>query len=111
MSLMHSEYKSRLEHWQRVLAKDFYTPLAPIPFEGFCTMEHLSLDAAAHGPFAPMPEGTEWGHTWEYMWMRSTVTVPAEAANKPLVMSLCQRQGLRHPPCGLGLRAAPLYFR
>ena len=88
MSLMHSEYKSRLEHWQRVLAKDFYTPLAPIPFEGFCTMEHLSLDAAAHGPFAPMPEGTEWGHTWEYMWMRSTVTVPAGAANKPLVMSL-----------------------
>ena len=88
MSLMHSEYKSRLEHWQRVLAKDFYTPLAPIPFEGFCTMEHLSLDAAAHGPFAPMPEGTEWGHTWEYMWMRSTVTVPAEAANQPLVMSL-----------------------
>lgn len=26
MELLHSEYKDRIAHWQRVLAQDFYHP-------------------------------------------------------------------------------------
>ena len=46
MALLHSEYKDRLAHWQRVLAQDFYRPVGEIPLEGFTTMEHLTLDQA-----------------------------------------------------------------
>lgn len=88
MSLMHSEYVSRVQHWQRVLAEDFYHPLEEIRFEGFTTMEHLTPEEARKGAFAPMPEGTEWGRTWEYMWVRASVTLPPEAQGLPIVMSL-----------------------
>ena len=30
MSLMHSEYAARVNHWMRVLAEDFYRPLGEI---------------------------------------------------------------------------------
>ncbi len=88
MPLLHSEYKDRLAHWQRVLAEDFYHPLEEISFEGFTTMEHLTPEEAAKGPFKPVPEGIAWGHTWEYMWMRASVAMPAKAAGKPVALSL-----------------------
>ena len=88
MSLMSSEYKARLDHWQRVLIQDFYQSLGNISFDGFCTMKHLSPAEAEKGDFVSMPEGTEWGHSWEYLWLRSSVTVPEEADGKPLVLSL-----------------------
>ena len=66
MALMHSEYRARLEHWQRTLSQDFYRPLDEICFEGFTTMEHLTPEQAEKGCFMPVKEGTEWGHTWEY---------------------------------------------
>lgn len=74
MSLMHSEYQARVAHWQRVLAQDFYHPLEKIQFEGFTTMEHLTPEQAQAGAFAPFAEGTPWGHTWEYLWLRASIT-------------------------------------
>lgn len=88
MSLMHSEYRARVKHWQRVLAQDFYLPLEDIAFEGFTTMEHLTPDEAARGDFRPMPVGTEWGHTWEYLWLRASVTLPETARNQAVCLSL-----------------------
>lgn len=88
MSLMHSEYVSRIQHWQRVLAKDFYHPLEEIHFADFTTMEHLTPEEAQRGAFALVPEGTEWGRTWEYMRLRASITLPPEAQGQPIAMSL-----------------------
>lgn len=88
MPLLHSEYQGRLAHWQRVLAEDFYRPLGEISFEGFTTMEHLTPEEAAGRDFRPVPEGTVWGQPWEYLWVRASVTMPEEAAGKPVVLSL-----------------------
>lgn len=51
MELLHSEYKDRIAHWQRVLAQDFYHPAGEIAFEGFTTMDHLTPEQAADGGF------------------------------------------------------------
>lgn len=88
MSLIHSEYRARIGHWQRVLAQDFYHPLEEIHFEGFTTMEHLTPDAARSGAFVPYEEGTLWGRTWEYLWLRASISLPREAEGKPIVLSL-----------------------
>ena len=88
MPLMTPEYRDRLKHWQRVLSQDFYHPLGDIAFEGFTTMEHLTPEQALQGDFKPVPVGLEWGHTWEYMWVRSTVTLPEAAEGQPIAMSL-----------------------
>lgn len=88
MALLHSEYKDRLTHWQRVLAQDFYRPLGEIPLEGFTTMEYLTPGQAAQGDFAPIPEGLRWGHTWEYMWCRGRVVLPEQARGQAVAMSL-----------------------
>ncbi|MCI6041354.1 MAG: glycosyl hydrolase-related protein [Clostridiales bacterium] len=88
MPLMHSEYTSRLAHWQRVLAEDFYQPLEVLRFEGFYTMEYLTPEQAAKGPFAPVPEGLRWGKTWEYMWLRTQIVLPAAAEGEAIVLSL-----------------------
>ena len=88
MALLHSEYKDRLAHWQRVLAQDFYRPLGPIRLEGFTTMDHLTPDEAAGGAFRPVEAGTPWGHTWEYLWCRGRVCLPEEARGRTIVMQL-----------------------
>lgn len=88
MALIHSEYNTRVDLWQETLAKDLYRPLGDVSLTGFCTMEHLSPEEALHGDFRPVPVGTAWGHTWEYMWVRSTVVIPEEARGLPVVLSL-----------------------
>lgn len=88
MSLLHSEYKDRLTHWQRVLADDLYRPVGEIAFDGFTTMQHLTPEQAAQGDFHPIATGTPWGHTWEYMWCRARITLPAETAGQAVAMSL-----------------------
>lgn len=88
MSLMHSEYTARVAHWQRVLSADFYHPLEEIHFEGFATTEHLTPEQARSGAFTPFAEGTLWGHTWEYLWLRAGITLPGDAQGKPVAMSL-----------------------
>ena len=88
MKLMSKEYVGRLEHWQRTLTQDFYCAVGDIAFEGFTTMEQLAPKAAAKGDFLPIPEGFEWGRTWEYMWVRARVVIPEECAGQMVVMNL-----------------------
>ena len=88
MKYMHSEWKARLRHWMETLRQDIYLPLGPIEVEAFLTMDHLTPDEAAKGTFTPMPHGTKWGRTYEYCWMHSRITLPAEAQGKRIVMNL-----------------------
>lgn len=88
MALMHSEYRARLSHWQRVLAEDFYRPLGEIAFEGYPTMEYLTPEQASQGQFVPVAPGLQWGHTWEYMWLRTAITVPEAGQGQAIVMAL-----------------------
>lgn len=88
MKYMHSEWQARLRHWMETLRQDIYLPLGPIEVEAFLTMDHLTPDEAAKGTFAPMPHGTKWGRTYEYCWMHSRITLPAEAQGKRIVMNL-----------------------
>ncbi|MBQ8094611.1 MAG: alpha-mannosidase [Clostridia bacterium] len=88
MKYMHSEWEARLRHWIETLKKDLYLPLGPIEVEAFMTMDHLTPEDASRGCFAPMAEGTRWGHTWEYCWMRSRIVLPDSAAGKAIAMDL-----------------------
>lgn len=88
MALLHSEYRDRLAHWQRVLAQDLYRPIAEIALEGFPTMEYLTPEQAAQGAFRPVAAGTQWGHTWEYLWCRARIVLPEETRGKAVAMSL-----------------------
>lgn len=88
MKYMHSEWRARLAHWMETLKKDLYLPLGTIEVDAFCTMDHLTPEEAAKGDFAPMVPGTKWGHTWEYCWMRSRITLPEGAKGKRIAMDL-----------------------
>ena len=88
MKLMSNEYRDRLNHWQRTIQQDFYMPVQPIAFEGFVTMAQLTMEEAAKGDFRPIPKGFQWGHTWEYMWLRATVELPQACAGQTVVMDL-----------------------
>ena len=88
MSIMHAEWRDRLKHWQRTLKDDLYVPLGAFSWEAFRTMEHLSPQEAQAGNFEPVQTGYTWGRTWEYCWMRSSITLPAEAEGRRIVMKL-----------------------
>ena len=88
MKYMHSEWTARLAHWQETLRQDLYLPLGNIDVEAFLTMEHLTPEQAMQGDFAPMAPGTKWGKTYEYCWMRASVTLPEAAQGRRIVMNL-----------------------
>ena len=88
MKYMHSEWRSRVDHWIDTLKKDFYHPLGPIPVEAAFTMDCLTPEEALRQTFEPLAPGTAWGHTWEYCWMRGQVTLPPEAEGQRIVMDL-----------------------
>ncbi len=88
MKYMHSEWRSRVDHWIDTLKKDFYHPLGPITVEAAFTMEHLTPEEALQQSFIPISPGTAWGHTWEYCWLHGNVTLPAEAEGRRIVMDL-----------------------
>ncbi len=88
MKYMHSEWRQRLAHWIETLKKDLYLPLGEIAVDAFLTMEHLTPEEALQGDFQPMKPGTPWGHTWEYCWMKSRITLPEAAQGKRIVMNL-----------------------
>ena len=88
MKYMHSEWRARLEHWIETLKKDLYLPLAPIEVEAFCTMDHMTLEAASKGDFVSMAPGSRWGHTWEYCWMRGKIVLPKSAKGRRIAMDL-----------------------
>ena len=88
MKYMHSEWQKRLSRWIETLKKDLYLPLGDIAMEAFMTMDHLSPEQAMQQTFTPIAPGTQWGHTWEYCWMKSQITLPKEAEGKRIVMDL-----------------------
>ena len=88
MKYMHSEWRDRLNHWIETLKKDLYIPLGSIDVDAFMTMDQLTMEDAAKGPFSPMAPGTKWGHTWEYCWMRSKIVLPEKAAGRQIAMNL-----------------------
>ncbi|MGF7144532.1 alpha-mannosidase [Anaerotaenia torta] len=83
-----SEWKGRMQYWLDLLTQDFYTAIQPIQFEGFTTCERLSYEEAMKQEFRPMPEGTRWGHQYEYAWFRAKIVLPREAEGEKIVMSL-----------------------
>ena len=88
MKYMHSEWKGRLAHWRETLKQDFYIPLGDIALEGFTTMDHLPQEEAEKGPFAPMAFGTQWGHTYEYCWLKGSVVLPEIAQGRRINLEL-----------------------
>lgn len=88
MKYMHSEWRERLEHWYNTLSQDVYRPMEEIRFEGCLTMDHLSLEEARKLKYKPMPEGTKWGKTYEYCWLRAEIRLPKEAKGKRIAMNL-----------------------
>ena len=51
-------------------------------------MEHIPLEQAAQGHYAPAPVGMKWGRTWEYGWFRTQVVIPEDLAGKRVVFTL-----------------------
>lgn len=80
------DWKYRLERWQQALWDAVYRPLGEVEFSGFTTLEQLTPEQAAAGPFRPMPAGTPWGAKWEYAWLKTHLTVPPAAHGKRLVI-------------------------
>lgn len=88
MGIQTPEWKDRVAHWIRTLKKDLYRPLGKIRWEAFQTMEELTLEEVKKRKFEPVSAGTAWGHTWEYGWFHTVLTLPAEAAGKRIALDL-----------------------
>ena len=87
---MQPEWKDRLTAWIHALSKEFYEPLGIIDLEGFCTFDMLTAEEAEGRQFAAMPEGMQWGKTWEYCWLRGDIVLPEAARGRIIVMDLNQ---------------------
>ena len=85
---MLNELAVQLQHVIDTLAEDLYHPLGTIPLEGFLAEGDLTLAEAEALPRRPWPEGTVWGHPWEYAWMFSSFTLPEAAKGERIVMDL-----------------------
>jgi alpha-mannosidase len=82
------EWKHRIERWQKALWDARYRPLGKVEFTGFTTLEFLTPDQALARRFHPMPAGTPWGAKWEYGWFKTSLTIPAAAQGKRVVIRL-----------------------
>ncbi len=82
------EWKHRIERWQTALWNACYQPLGKVEFTGFTTLEFLTPEQALAGEFHPMPVGTPWGAKWEYGWFKTSLTIPAAAQGKRVVIRL-----------------------
>lgn len=86
-----SEWRMRLDAWRKKLKEFYYRPLGQIEFEGFTTLEQLSLEQA-QARFAaqarPMPSGSQWGAKWEYGWFKTDFIMPPEASGQWLTVNL-----------------------
>ena len=85
---MQAEWRDRLRYWTHALTQDLYHPLGDIPMEHFFTYDQLSTQDAETQRFSPIAPGTKWGMEWEYMWLKSSITLPEEAKGKTIVLDL-----------------------
>ena len=83
---LNAEWQDRLKRWMDALKKHFFKKLGTVEFEGFTTAEKLTPEEAMAREFEPRPVGSRWGEKFHFGWFRGSVTVPAEAAGKKLVL-------------------------
>ena len=82
------QWDERLKIWDEAFERNLYTSLGEVALSGFATKEELSLEEAMVRDFQPFPQGTQWGRKWEYGWFRASVTMPAEAEGKRILLHL-----------------------
>lgn len=80
------EWEKRIQIWIDELPRYFYRPLGEVEMQGFTTLESLPPEQAAKGSFAPMAAGCPWGAKWEYGWFRGSLTLPASAQGRRIVL-------------------------
>lgn len=88
MEVLSAEWKSRIDHWIRVLKEVLYEPLGEITWEARRVKEHITPEEALVGEFKPVEPGFAWGNTWEYCWFRGEIVLPEHATGKRIVMAL-----------------------
>ena len=81
------QIRQRVEAWREALARQLFTPAAPVAFSGFTTLERLTPEAAGTRPRAPFPPGTPWGKCWEYGWFFADVELPATCAGRRVILT------------------------
>ena len=88
MKLISSEWEERIKHWIRTLKEDLYQPLGEIQWEACRTWEHISPQEAQNLKYEPVAPGFTWGQSYEYCWFRGSITLPAGADGKRIVLRL-----------------------
>ena len=86
--VMTNEYWDRLHQWLKTLQMDFYQPLGELSFSGFTSYDSLTQEEAKNHHFSSLSADTEWGHTWEYMWLRTNFTLPEASTGEMIVLDL-----------------------
>lgn len=82
------EWNARVEAWLATLREIFFEPVCEIPLSGAFTFDRLRPEEAGGLEFHPMPAGTPWGEQWQYAWFRGSTMIPAECAERPLVLEI-----------------------
>ncbi len=82
------QWEDRLRIWSEQFHKHYYQKTAALSLSYFTTMDHLTMEQAAMGAFAPVPLGIKWGKKWEYGWFRTSLTIPEELEGKRVVFTL-----------------------
>ncbi|MGN0753572.1 MAG: alpha-mannosidase [Aristaeellaceae bacterium] len=75
----------RIRAWNNELPRHQYTPIGPVAFEGFTTLDRIPAAQAADMPRRPFPVGTSWGACWEYAWFTGEVTLPPSCRGQRVV--------------------------
>lgn len=83
-----SQWNDRLKIWAEQFPKYYYRKAAALPVSYFTTMEHIPIEQAAQGHYAPAPVGMQWGRKWEYGWFRTQLVIPDDLAGKRVVFTL-----------------------
>lgn len=82
------QWEDRLRIWAEQFPKHYFRAFQELSLSWFATMEHLTLEQAMQGSYAPAPVGMRWGRKWEYGWFRTAVVIPRELAGKRVVFTL-----------------------
>ena len=83
-----SQWNDRLKIWAEQFPKYYYRKIAVLPVSYFTTMDHIPIEQAAQGHYAPAPVGMQWGRKWEYGWFRTQLVIPDDLAGERVVFTL-----------------------
>ena len=82
------EWQGRIQNWIKTVGSDVFSPKMKLECEAFITNEHLTYEDAITRQFEPIENGTKWGKTWDYMWVKATAVIPPELEGKNVYMDL-----------------------